>query len=103
MVDHTANSHPQVQGQGLRNMHNISNSRKSWSRSPMKNRDRMPKSRKCRERSRSAAVRSTFQSSSYQPTYFSNMSTLNVRISFWKNVPSASTLNRYFPMEEGRQ
>ena len=48
MIGHTANSDPQVQGQVLRNMHSISNSRKSWSRSPMKNRDRMPKSIKCR-------------------------------------------------------
>ena len=100
-----------------RNMHRVSNSRKSWSRSPRKNRDRMPKSRRSRSRSprniphrllksrrsRSPEVRSTFQPSRDQPTYSRNTSTPNDRISSGKSVPSASTLNRHFPMEEERK
>ena len=100
-----------------RNMHRVSNSRMSWSRSPRKNTDRMPKPRRSRSRSpryiphgllksrrsRSPEVRSTFQPSRDQPTYSRNTSTPNDRISSGKSVPSASTLNRHFPMEEGRK
>ena len=100
-----------------RNVHRVSNSRKCWSRSPRKNRDRMPKPRRSRSRSprniphrllksrrsRSPEVRSTFQPSRDQPTYPRNTSTPNDRISSGKSVPSASTLNRHFPMEEGRK
>ena len=98
-----------------RSMHRVSNSRKSWSRYPRKNTYRMPKSERSRSPrnipdrllkpkwSRSPAVRSIFLFSRDQSTYSRNTSTPNVTTSSGKNVPSASTLNRHFPMEEGRK
>ena len=75
------------------------NHERSRSRSPRNIPHRLLKSR----RSRSPEVRSTFQPSRDPPTYSRNTLTPNGRISSGKSVPSASTLNRHFPMEEGRK
>ena len=102
MVDCTENSDLQVRGQGLDLLgktYRMPKSKSSRSRSPRNITDRLLKSK----RSSSPAVRSTFHPSRDQPTYSGNTSTPNVRVSSGKSVPSASTLNRHFPMEEGRK